>query len=96
MAILLMLVLSIPLGMASALKKIPGLIIWYGDHVYRLCDAELLGGTSFNDGVLCLFQIFPVISSAGDFKSLFLPALTLAIAMTSNTPVRCVPQFLMN
>ena len=29
------------------------------------------------------FQIFPVISSAGDFKSLFLPALTLAIAMTS-------------
>ena len=32
----------------------------------------------------CVYiKIFPVISSAGDFKSLFLPALTLAIAMFS-------------
>ena len=52
MAILLMLVLSIPLGMAS------GWVSGTGDHVYRLCDAELLGGTSFNDGVLCLFPDF--------------------------------------
>ena len=33
---------------------------------------------------LCVqFPIFPVISSSGDFKSLFLPALTLAIAMAA-------------
>ena len=32
----------------------------------------------------CVYiNAFPVISSAGDFKSLFLPALTLAIAMSS-------------
>ena len=34
--------------------------------------------------LLCVrFRVFPVISSAGDFKSLFLPALTLAIAMAA-------------
>ena len=34
--------------------------------------------------LLCVrFCVFPVISSAGDFKSLFLPALTLAIAMAA-------------
>ena len=34
--------------------------------------------------LLCVrFRVFPVISSAGDFKSLFLPALTLAIAMVA-------------
>ena len=34
--------------------------------------------------LLCVkIQIFPVIASGGDFKSLFLPALTLAIAMAS-------------
>ena len=34
--------------------------------------------------LLCVqIQVFPVIASGGDFKSLFLPALTLAIAMAS-------------
>ena len=48
MAMLLMLVLSIPLGMASALKK----DTWI-DYLVRgitfigCCDAELLGGTFF-------------------------------------------------
>ena len=34
--------------------------------------------------LLCVrFRVFPVISSAGDFKSLFLPTLTLALAMAA-------------
>ena len=33
--------------------------------------------------IVIAVRIFPVIASAGDFKSLFLPALTLAIAMSA-------------
>ena len=84
MAILLMLVLSIPLGMASALKK----DTWI-DYLVRGITFIGCAMPNFWVGLLLMmafcvyFQIFPVISSAGDFKSLFLPALTLAIAMTS-------------
>lgn len=45
--------------------------------------AKLLGRIIIDAGILCIHHAFPVISSAGDFKSLFLPALTLAIAMSS-------------
>ena len=84
MAILLMLVLSIPLGMASTLKK----DTWI-DYLVRGITFIGCAMPNFWVGLLLMmafcvyFQIFPVISSAGDFKSLFLPALTLAIAMTS-------------
>ena len=84
MAMLLMLVLSIPLGMASALKK----DTWI-DYLVRGITFIGCAMPNFWVGLLLMmafcvyFQIFPVISSAGDFKSLFLPALTLAIAMTS-------------
>ena len=84
MAILLMLVLSIPLGMASALKK----DTWI-DYLVRGITFIGCAMPNFWVGLLLMmafcvyFQIFPVISSAGDFKSLFLPALTLAIAMSS-------------
>ena len=84
MAMLLMLVLSIPLGVASALKK----DTWI-DYLVRGITFIGCAMPNFWVGLLLMmafcvyFQIFPVISSAGDFKSLFLPALTLAIAMTS-------------
>ena len=71
MAILLMLVLSIPLGMASALKK----DTWI-DYLVRGITFIGCAMPNFWVGLLLMmafcvyFQIFPVISSAGDFKSL--------------------------
>ena len=67
MAMILMLVISVPLGMLSAIYKDK----WI-DYLVR--GITFLG---------CAMPNFWVISSAGDFKSLFLPALTLAIAMSS-------------
>ena len=65
----LMLLLAVPLGMLSAVYKDR----WI-DYLVR--------------GLLMLafcvqINVFPVISSAGDLRSIFLPALTLALAMSS-------------
>ena len=84
MSMLIMLILSVPLGMISALKK----DTWI-DYLVRGITFVGCAMPNFWVGLLlmmafCVYiKIFPVISSAGDFKSLFLPALTLAIAMFS-------------
>lgn len=84
MSMLLMLVISVPLGMLSAIYKNS----WI-DYVVRGITFLGCAMPNFWVGLLlmlafCVYiKIFPVISSAGDFKSLFLPALTLAIAMSS-------------
>lgn len=81
---LLMLVISVPLGMLSAIYKNS----WI-DYVVRGITFLGCAMPNFWVGLLlmlafCVYiKIFPVISSAGDFNSLFLPALTLAIAMSS-------------
>lgn len=84
MALIMMLLLSVPLGVVSALYKDS----WV-DYLAR--GVTFLGCAMPNFWVALLlmlafcvrFPIFPVISAQGDFKSLFLPALTLAIAMAS-------------
>ncbi len=84
MSLGMMLLMSVPLGILSALKK----DTWI-DYLIR--GITFLGCSMPNFWVglllmlwLCVkFRIFPVISSSGDFKGLFLPALTLAIAMAA-------------
>lgn len=84
LSVVMMLFIAVPLGVLSALYKDS----WI-DNLVR--SVTFLGCSMPNFWVglllmllLCVkFRIFPVISSAGDFKSLFLPALTLAIAMSS-------------
>ena len=84
LSVVMMLLIAVPLGVLSALYKDS----WI-DNLVR--SVTFLGCSMPNFWVglllmllLCVkFRIFPVISSAGDFKSLFLPALTLAIAMSS-------------
>lgn len=84
MSMLLMLVISVPLGMLSAIYKNS----WI-DYLVRGITFIGCAMPNFWVGLLlmlafCVYiRAFPVISSAGDFKSLFLPALTLAIAMSS-------------
>lgn len=84
MSMLLMLVISVPLGMLSAIYKNR----WI-DYLVRGIMFIGCAMPNFWVGLLlmlafCVYiRAFPVISSAGDFKSLFLPALTLAIAMSS-------------
>lgn len=84
MSVIIMILIAIPLGVLSALYK----DTWV-DNVIR--GVTFLGCAMPNFWVglilmllLCVkIQIFPVISSSGDFKSLFLPALTLALAMSA-------------
>ncbi len=84
MSMLLMLVISVPLGVLAAIYKDK----WI-DYVVRCITFFGCAMPNFWVGLLLMlllcvqFRIFPVIASAGDFKSLFLPALTLAIAMSS-------------
>ena len=82
MAMILMLVISVPLGMLSAIYKDK----WI-DYLVRGITFLGCAMPNFWVGLLlmlafCVYiNAFPVISSAGDFKSLFLPALTLATAV---------------
>lgn len=84
MSMVIMLVLAVPFGVLSALYKDS-----WADFLIR--GVTFLGCAMPNFWVglllmllLCVqFPVFPVISSNGDFKSLFLPALTLAIAMAA-------------
>lgn len=84
LSLVMMLVMAVPLGVFSALKK--NTIV---DYLMR--GVTFLGCSmpNFWVGLLLMLlfcvklRLFPVISGTGDFKSLFLPALTLAIAMAA-------------
>lgn len=83
-SMILMLVISVPLGMLSAVKKDS----WI-DNVVRGITFLGVSVPNFWVGLLLMLlfcvklNIFPVISSGGDFKSMVLPAVTLAIAMSA-------------
>ena len=80
----LMLAVSVPLGMLSAVKE----NTWV-DNIVRGVTFVGVSMPNFWIGLLLMLifcvklGIFPVISSAGDFKSMVLPAVTLAIAMSA-------------
>ena len=84
LSLVMMLLLSVPLGVLPALYKNS-----FVDYLAR--GLTFIGCAMPNFWVALLlmlafcvrFTIFPVISANADFKSLFLPALTLAIAMAS-------------
>lgn len=84
MSMVLMLALAVPLGVLSALYKDS----WI-DYLVRGITFLGCAMPNFWVGLLLMLllcvkvRVFPVIASAGDFKSLFLPALTLAIAMAA-------------
>ena len=83
-SMILMLVISVPLGMLSAVKKDS----WV-DNLVRGVTFLGVSVPNFWVGLLLMLlfcvklRIFPVISSGGDFKSMVLPAVTLAIAMSA-------------
>ena len=80
----LMLLMAVPLGMLSAVYK--GRWI---DYLVRGLTFVGCAMPNFWVGLLLMLafcvhiKVFPVISSAGDLRSIFLPALTLALAMSS-------------
>ena len=84
LSMVLMLIVAVPFGILSAVHK--GGI---ADALVRFFTFLGVSLPNFWVGLLLMLllcvkiQIFPVIASGGDFKSLFLPALTLAIAMAS-------------
>ncbi len=84
MSLVMMLIISVPLGVISALKK----DTWM-DYLIRGVTFLGFSMPNFWVGLLLMllfsvkYRIFPVISAGGDFMSLFLPSLTLAIAMAS-------------
>ncbi len=83
-SVILMLIIAVPLGMISAVYKDS----WI-DYLVRGITFLGVSLPNFWVGLLLMLafcvkiQIFPVISSGGDFKSMVLPSLTLAIAMSS-------------
>lgn len=83
-AMVLMLVIAVPLGMLSAVKK----DTWI-DNVVRCITFLGVSLPNFWVGLLLMLcfcvriKYFPVICSGGDFKSMILPAVTLAIAMSA-------------
>ncbi len=83
-SVILMLIIAVPLGMISAVYKDS----WI-DYLVRGTTFLGVSLPNFWVGLLLMLafcvkiQIFPVISSGGDFKSMVLPSLTLAIAMSS-------------
>ncbi len=83
-SMILMLVISVPLGMLSAVKKNS----WI-DNAVRGVTFLGVSIPNFWVGLLLMLlfcvklNIFPVISSGGDFKSMVLPSVTLAIAMSA-------------
>ena len=83
-SMILMLIISVPLGMLSAVKKDS----WI-DNLVRGVTFLGVSLPNFWVGLLLMLvfcvkiRYFPVISSGGDFKSMVLPSLTLAIAMSA-------------
>lgn len=84
LAIVFMFIISIPFGMLSAVYK----NTWI-DYLVRVCTFLGVSLPNFWVGLMLLFvfavrfDFFPVLSSSGDFKSLLLPAITLAFAMSA-------------
>lgn len=84
MSMVMMLILAVPAGVVSALHKDSWVDLLIRGITFLGCAMPNFWVGLLLMLLLCVqFRIFPVISSAGDFKSLFLPALTLAIAMAS-------------
>ena len=83
-SMVIMLVVSVPLGMLSAVYKNK----WI-DYLVRGITFLGISIPNFWVGLLLMlvfcviFKIFPVICSGGDLKSLILPAVTLAVAMSA-------------
>ncbi|MBQ0001347.1 MAG: ABC transporter permease [Clostridiales bacterium] len=83
-SMVLMLIVSVPLGMLSAVYK--NKLI---DYFVRLITFFGVSLPNFWVGLMLMLLFcvkvnwLPVISSAGDFKSMILPSATLAIAMAS-------------
>ena len=84
LSMIMMLLVTIPLGVLSATHKDS----WI-DNFVRVFTFFGVSIPNFWVGLLLMLafcveiNVFPVICSGGDFKSIFLPALTLAIAMSS-------------
>ncbi len=84
MSMVLMLVVSVPLGMVSAVKKDS----WI-DNLVRGITFLGVSIPNFWVGLLLMLllcvkvKLLPVICSGGDVKSMILPAVTLAIAMSA-------------
>ncbi len=84
LSLIMMIIIAVPLGVASAIKK--DTIV---DYLIRGVTFFGCSMPNFWVGLLLMLifcvklRIFPVISALGDFQSLFLPALTLAIAMSA-------------
>ncbi len=80
----LMLLVSVPLGILSAVYKDSPI-----DYLVRAITFLGVSLPNFWVGLLLMLffcvnlKMLPVVSSGGDFKSLFLPSLTLAIAMAA-------------
>ncbi|MDY3714546.1 MAG: ABC transporter permease, partial [Blautia sp.] len=84
MSMVIMLVLAVPFGVLSALYKDSWIDLLIRGVTFLGCAMPNFWVGLLLMLFLCVqFPIFPVISSSGDFKSLFLPALTLAIAMAA-------------
>lgn len=83
-SMIIMLVFAVPLGMLSAVHKDS----WI-DNFVRFITFFGVSVPNFWVGLMLMLlfcvkiNIFPVICSGGDLKSLILPAVTLAIAMTA-------------
>ncbi|MBR5930640.1 MAG: ABC transporter permease [Lachnospiraceae bacterium] len=83
-SMILMLVVSVPLGMVSAVKKDS----WI-DNLVRGVTFLGVSLPNFWVGLLLMLlfcvklKLLPVICSGGDFKSMILPAVTLAVAMSA-------------
>ncbi|MBR0409412.1 MAG: ABC transporter permease [Eubacterium sp.] len=83
-SVILMLIIAVPLGMVSAVYKDS----WI-DYLVRCITFLGISLPNFWVGLLLMLvfcvkiTMFPVISSGGDFKSMVLPSLTLAIAMSA-------------
>ena len=80
----LMLLFSVPLGVISAVNHNNPI-----DYFVRMVTFFGVSIPNFWLGLMLILifcvklGLFPVVSSAGDFKSLILPAVTLAVAMTA-------------
>ena len=84
MSMLLMLIVAVPLGVLSAVHHNKPI-----DYIVRALTFFGVSIPNFWVGLLLILlfcvrlRLFPVVSSGGTFKDLFLPAVTLAIAMSA-------------
>ena len=84
MSMILMLVISVPLGVLSAVYKDKTI-----DYIVRAVTFLGVSVPNFWVGLMLILifcvqlKLLPVVSSGGSFKDLILPAVTLAIAMSA-------------